>query len=168
VIAFDEVFRANLDYVWRVARVMAGEASADDVAQEVFIVARRRLATFDGGSVRGWLYCVTRNVVRNLERARRRHLRLVAALPEPEARLSPDEALAREEAAQLVDAFLATLAPVQRDAFMLHVLEGLTAAEIAGAIGVPTRTVYSRVRAARNALDRYLQRHRLVRGAVGS
>ena len=158
--SFDDVFRAHLDYVWRLARLLADDASADDIAQEVFLVARRRLADFDGSSLRGWLYGITRNVARNHQRGRRRWLRVLERLPEPEASVSMDAAYEQEEAAALMDEFLHGLRPVKREAFVLHVIEGLTAAEIAEAIGVPTRTVYSRVRAAQAELDRFVARRR--------
>lgn len=158
--SFDDVFRAHLDYVWRNARILADDASADDIAQEVFMVARRRLAEFDGSSLRGWLYGITRNVARNHQRGRRRWLRVLERLPEPEASAPIDAAYEREEAAALMDAFLQTLPPVKREAFVLHVIEGLTAAEIAEAIEVPTRTVYSRVRAAQAELERFVARRR--------
>lgn len=158
--SFDEVFRTHLDYVWRIARILTDDASADDVVQEVFLVVRRRLSDFAGDSMRGWLYGITKNVARNHQRGRRRHLRLLQRLPEPEAVTTPDAALEREEAAALMDRFLASLTPAKREAFVLHVIEGLTAAEIARAIEVPTRTVYSRVRAAQTALERFAARNR--------
>lgn len=158
--SFDDLFRAHLDYVWRIARLLADDASADDIAQEAFLVARRRLADFDGGSVRGWLYGITRNVARNHQRGRRRFLRVLERLPEPEPSTSADAAYEREEAAALMDEFLQGLPPPKREAFVLHVIEGLTAAEIAAAIDVPDRTVYSRVRAAQAELERFVARRR--------
>ena len=162
--SFDDVFRSHLDYVWRIARLLADEGSADDITQEVFLVARRRLAEFDGGSLRGWLYGITRNVARNQQRGRRRFLRVLERMPEPEASAPIDAAYERaseqEEAAALMDEFLQGLAPVKREAFVLHVIEGLTAVEIAESIDVPTRTVYSRVRAARAELERFVARRR--------
>ncbi len=159
-LGFDEVFRAHLDYVWRIARILADDASADDIAQEVFLVARRRLAAFDGDSIRGWLYAITRNVVRNHRRGQRRYLRLLSGVPRPDPEPSIDVAYEQQEAAALMDAFLQRLSAPKREAFVLHVIEGLTAAEIAQAIEVPTRTVYSRVRAAQAELDRFVARHR--------
>lgn len=158
--SFDDLFRTHLDYVWRIARLLADDASADDIAQETFLVARRRLADFEGGSVRGWLYGITRNVARNHQRGRRRFLRVLERLPEPEASPSVDAAYEREEAAALMDEFLQSLSPPKREAFVLHVIEGLTAAEIAAAIDVPDRTVYSRVRAAEAELQRFVARRR--------
>ncbi len=158
--SFNEVFRKHLDYVWRVARAMVDEASADDVAQEVFLIARRRMDDLEVQSVRGWLYGITRNVARNHRRGRGRHSRAVARLPEPAPAPSPDERVRQREVVQLMDRFIAGLAPLKREAFVLHVIEGLTAAEIAHSIGVPTRTVYSRVRAARTELEGFVRHHR--------
>jgi RNA polymerase sigma-70 factor (ECF subfamily) len=88
--SFDAIFRAHLDYVWRVARVMVDDASADDIAQDVFLVARRRLHEAPVRSIRGWLYGITRNVARNHRRQRVRHLRAVARVPEPGPAPPPD------------------------------------------------------------------------------
>ena len=54
-----------------------------------------------------------------------------------------------------MDRFLAQLPAGQREAFLLKEIEELTAAEIAEATGIPLQTVYSRVQAARRALQRF-------------
>jgi RNA polymerase sigma-70 factor (ECF subfamily) len=164
---FDDVFREHLDYVWRLARLHVGDADADDVAQEVFVVVRRRLATFVGGSIRAWLYGITRNVARNHRRGRSRYLRAVSDAPEPSMGVDADVHMQRLEAAAVIDAFLERLPDVKREAFVLHVIEGLTAAEIGQAIGVPERTVFSRVRSAQAELVRFLERRQLAAARSG-
>lgn len=149
---FEDLFRAQLDYVWRIARLQVGNAAADDVAQEAFLVARRRWAGFDGQSVRGWLYRITINVARNHLRSRRRRERAQAEAPLPTEDAGPEDAARWSQAARRLDAGLRSLSPAKREAFMLHVVEGLPASEVAEALGVPTRTVYSRVRVARAEL----------------
>lgn len=151
--AFEDLFRTQLDYVWRIARMHVGDAAADDVAQEAFLVARRRWASFDGRSVRGWLYRITVNVVRNHLRSRRRRERAMASAPPPAEEPTLDDAVQWSEAARRLDAGLRALSPAKREAFVLHVVEGLPAAEVGAALGVPTRTVYSRVRVARAELQ---------------
>lgn len=148
MISFETLFRENIDYVWRIARVNVGDAAADDVAQEVFLVARKRLHEFDGVSVRSWLYSITRNVSRNHVRGQNRRLRLVQSAPKPAGAPALDELLARGEAADFMAEFLEELTPAKREAFMLHVIEGLPAKEVAETLGIPTRTVYSRARSA--------------------
>ena len=147
-LSLDAVFRQHFDYVWRVGRSLVGASLADDVVQEVFLLLRVKLDTFAGGSMRAWLYGLTRNVARS--QARRQRREQLAVVPEPTAPASR-----AHEAADLMDRFLARLPRSQREAFMLKELEGLTAAEIASAIDVPMQTVYSRVRAAKAELGRF-------------
>jgi RNA polymerase sigma-70 factor, ECF subfamily len=155
---FDEVFRAHFDAVWRVARSLAGPEAADDVTQEAFIVARRLLPRYVTGSLRGWLFAIVRNVARNDLRSRRRRQRHLEAIAEPPPDRSPQEWIELQDAARQLDAFTAALPEPQRVAFVLMDVEGLTAGEIAEAFGVPTRTVYSRVRIAREAFARFAER----------
>jgi RNA polymerase sigma-70 factor (ECF subfamily) len=156
---FATVFRRHFDYVWRCAHAVAGAEAADDVTQEAFLVVRRRLPVFAGGSLRAWLFSIVRNVARNHARGQRRREHHLRAVPEPPPHAAPDDALALREAAELLDAFVATLSPPQRDAFVLMEMEGLTAREVADAAGVPTRTVYSRLRAARQAFEAFAATH---------
>lgn len=153
--SFDVLFRKYFDAVWRVSRTLVGPAMADDVTQEAFLLARRKLDTFRGGSLRGWLYGITRNVARNALRGHgrreRRHRAAMQAVPD-HATASWAEA---QEAADLMDRFLARLPVVQREAFFLKVIEEFTASEISEAVGVPVQTVYSRVRAANAELERF-------------
>lgn len=154
-VSLDAVFRQHFDYLWRVSRSLVGPSLADDVVQEVFLLLRVKLETFTGGSIRAWLYGLTRNVARNALRSRARrerrdHLAGLALVPqrtEPVSRA--------HEAADLMDRFLSRLPRAQREAFVLKELEGLTAAEISSALGVPMQTVYSRVRAAKTELSRF-------------
>ncbi len=164
---FEAIFRAHLDFVWRVARREVGDEGADDVAQETFLIVRRRLPEFSGAAVQGWLYRITVNVARNHRRRRHRQHRAVANAPVPSGPLGPDDVLARDEAVELMERFVATLRPKQREAFVLHVLEGVPAREVAAALGIPTRTVYSRARAARAALSSFVEATQTEPEAVG-
>jgi RNA polymerase sigma-70 factor (ECF subfamily) len=150
---FDDLFRTQLDYVWRVARVQVGDAAADDVVQEAFLIARRRWDAFDGRSVRGWLYRITVNVARNHLRSRRRRQRAQAEAPTPAEAPGVDVTVEWSQTARRLETFMRALSPAKREAFMLHVVEGLPAPEVAEALGIPTRTVYSRARSARAELE---------------
>jgi RNA polymerase sigma-70 factor (ECF subfamily) len=153
------MFRRRFEYVWRCAYAVAGAEAADDVTQEAFMVARKRWASFEGGSERGWLYAIVRNVARNATRSRRRRQSHLAAVAVPAPMATPEDHVALRQAADLLDAFIATLSPAQRDAFVLMDMEGMTAPEVARIAGVPTRTVYSRLRAARRAFEAFTQTH---------
>lgn len=131
-----------------------GESQADDVAQEVFLLVRRKLDSFDADSMRPWLYGITRNVSRNWLRSRWRRAKRTQVVAELAPEPSDDWERVRE-AATLMDRFLQGLPPKQREAFRLKVIEEFTAAEISAALGVPMQTVYSRVRSATAALETF-------------
>src|SRR5262245_31203910 len=66
---FSTVYSTHFDDVCRWLRAMGGpENELEDMAQEVFLVVRQRLDTFDGANMRGWLYRIARNVARNYRR----------------------------------------------------------------------------------------------------
>ncbi|MGE3634951.1 MAG: RNA polymerase sigma factor, partial [Sandaracinaceae bacterium] len=73
-VRLEEIYDACFDFVWRSARRMGvAEAHADDVVQEVFLVAHRRLADFEGrSSVRTWLFGILLRVVSDHRRTLRR------------------------------------------------------------------------------------------------
>ena len=66
---FEEVYHA---YFRQTVAWMRGlgvpEAEIEDVAQEVFLVVRRKLSHFHGGNLAGWLYRIANLTVRNFRR----------------------------------------------------------------------------------------------------
>ncbi len=144
---FESIYAAHHDFVRRTARSLGvPEHVADDVVQDAFIVALRRLPQFDGRApVRAWLFGIVRNLARKQQdKQRRKPLQLVR--PSPTA---PDEAVQWRRAATEVEQFLAALDNDKREVFVLSEIEGMTAPEVAVAVGVNVNTVYSRLRAAR-------------------
>ena len=157
--SLEGLYRRHASFVWRAVRRMGiPEESAEDVVQEVFIIARGRLSTYEGrGSPSSWLYGIARGVTANLrrhhERARRR-LELVAPPTAPVG--DPEADLQARRAADRVRAFLETLDPEQREVFVLADVEGLRGPEIAAALDVNLNTVYSRLRLARARFVRFV------------
>lgn len=145
---FEALFESQHDFVRRSALALGVPVRfADDVVQDVFIVALRRWGSLDpGASARGWLYGILRNVARRAKAkdARRPPLHLA---PSPDA--TPDEALDWRRAAGVVETFLASLEDDKREVFVLCELEGMTAPEVAAATGTKLNTVYSRLRTVR-------------------
>lgn len=157
---FAAVFERHHDFVWRSLGYLgvAGHA-VDDATQDVFIVVHRRLADYDPAMpLRSWLFGISRRIA-DKHRVRAAKSSALRIVPDPHAPL-PDEALARREAATLLEDFLAGLPLEQREVFILGELEGLRAPEIATAIDAKLNTVYSRMRLARVAFERVLARHR--------
>ena len=160
---FAEIYESQFDFVWRSLRLLGvSPESVEDAAQDVFSVASRQLARFEGrSSIRTWLFAILQRVAANHRRTARRKLsRLepledVAVSPEP----TPH---ARAEAAQALDVvqrFCETLDLDRRALFVLVLLEELPAAEVSQLLGIPVNTVYSRVRSLREGLKYALQGH---------
>jgi len=171
---FPDFYQAHVEFVWRGARRLGvDDAAVDDVVQHVFLVAYRRfpefrLDDFPGGrgSIKAWVFAILVRVVREYRRTTRRkspHVNLPHTDPETLAdsrHLGPHEALAKAEAARLVQRLLEELDDEKREVFVLAELEQLTAVEIADALGVNASTVSSRLRAARRDFERAAERYR--------
>ncbi len=157
----DEVYRDQVDFVVRIARQLGvPPAHVEDVVHEVFIVVHRRLPDYEPrGSLRSWLYGITKRVVMHHRRHAQRLQAREQRAPVPAPPREPDEALARRRAAQAAETCLAQLDEDQRVVLVLSDLEGMTAPEIAEAVGVKLNTVYSRLRLARRRFERLLAEH---------
>ncbi|MBZ5710787.1 sigma-70 family RNA polymerase sigma factor [Nannocystis pusilla] len=153
--AFRELYRREFAFVWAVARRLGvPPALIEDAVQDVFLTAYRRLdeVRFEV-SARAWLHGVTRNIVARYHRSAARlsrRLAAVAAVPRGPAD-PPQERLA---AAEQLERLLERLSGSTRAAFEMSELFGMSGPEIASELGIPLRTVYSRVRLAREQLVR--------------
>jgi RNA polymerase sigma-70 factor (ECF subfamily) len=150
----DRVYKQHFAFVWRsLRRLGVPQEALDDAAQDVFIIALRRATEFRGRSSYGtWLFGIAANVARE---QRRKGRRASALEPLEDAILSPQpsplEQATDAEAVRFIEAFLATLDDAKREVFILAELEQMAAPEIAEAVGAKLNTVYSRLRAAREA-----------------
>ncbi len=166
--SFVDAFRRHYRMVHRMLRQLGvDDAVLDDATQDVFLVVHRRWRDYDGRSAfRYWLLGITRRLASDYRRAARRlRARLDRARievpptrpgrhsdPDPELQLGDRQAIA------LVDEFLVTLDDDRREVFVLADIEGLSAPEIAEALGVKLNTVYSRLRVARQRFEVFLRR----------
>ena len=158
------IYSEHFDFAWRSARRMGVAPDAvDDVVQEVFLVAHRRLDDFEGrSSVKTWIFGILLRVVSDHRRTLRRKGGL-APLPEAladERSRGPVEAAMQRERVALLHALLDGLDEDQRAVFVLAELEQMTAPEISDALEVNLNTVYSRLRLARKKFEAGLARHR--------
>lgn len=159
-----EVYEAHFRYVWRCLRSLGvREAQLDDAVQDVFIVVQRRLGEFDGQvALSTWLYAIALRVARKArERARREAQKAgsVAEGEEPASTAADAEAtLQCSERLLLARAALESLDDDKREVFVLAQVEQMSAPEMARIIGVPLNTIYSRLRAARQAFAQEVQR----------
>jgi RNA polymerase sigma-70 factor (ECF subfamily) len=145
--------------VERWVRAFGGRpADVPDLTQDIFIVALRRLAQFDGRNVGGWLYQITRRKMRDYRRSSWiQHLFTQRTTNTSQWSTTVDAnqlaQLEDQARAALVDRILNALPGEQRAAFVLFELEGLSGAEIARRQEVPLNTVWGRIHRARNKLQ---------------
>ena len=137
----------------RYARALTRNADhADDLVQDCIERAIRKQALWKPtGPLKAWLFRILLNLYRNeLRSARRRgqHVAVETLLVEPAVAPAQPGRIALAEMARAIDA----LAAEQREALLLVVLEGMSYAEAAEAIGIPIGTLMSRLGRARAAL----------------
>lgn len=160
------VYRAHVDFVWRVVRRLGvPDEAVDDVVHDVFLVVQRRLDAYDPAySMRSWLVGIARRVSKDYFRGRERARARLRLVPDGPMGPTPEEQAARTEAAGFVRRFLDGLEIEQRMVFMLADVEGMSAPEIAKALRVKLPTVYSRLRLARQKFERAVARLRARQG----
>jgi RNA polymerase sigma-70 factor, ECF subfamily len=168
--SFDALYDEYADFVWRNARRLGiPPAALDDVVQDVFLVAHRKLGELTQLEVlRAWMFGIMIRVVRAHRRTTRRkspHLRQDATSIDPEllpdnGNNSPMVAAERTDAVAMLHRVLAELDDAKREVFVLAELEELTEAQIAEILEENANTVHSRLRAAHKEFDRAVQRCR--------
>ena len=150
-----EMLRAYFRDVWRIVRRFGvPENSADDAAQEVFIIAARRLSDIAPGSERAFLFASAVRVAANARRAlgARRECAEDDSLPEGvDPRPNAEALLDQKRLRQLLDRVLDELSDDLRVCFVLYELEGMSSPEIAEVLAIPIGTVASRLRRARES-----------------
>ncbi|AKV00420.1 RNA polymerase sigma factor RpoE [Labilithrix luteola] len=153
--------------VWRFLRHLGvPESSVDDAAQDVFVVAARRIHEIQVGRERSFLFGTAYNVAQS---ARRRLFRSddEEALERAVDRApTPEEHLDDQQTRSLALRLLQELDEGMREVFVLYEIEGLTMQRIAELMNLPIGTVGSRLRRAREEFLKRFERHRnSVRGA---
>jgi RNA polymerase sigma-70 factor (ECF subfamily) len=147
---------AHFDTVWRALRRLGvPESGVDDAAQQVFLVAARRLAEIDAARERQYLLGIALRVASDARHAlaRRREVPMgdshdVGRALQDHAPLA-EQLLDEKRARAVLAALLDEMPEELRDAFVLFELEEMTAPAVSEVLGVPVGTVASRVRRAR-------------------
>jgi RNA polymerase sigma-70 factor, ECF subfamily len=138
--------------VWRLLRRWGlSPADADDAAQQVFVIASRKLHRVETERARSFLYGIALRVGRNARRGierRREVLGDPAETPGPEAR-GPEQLTEFAEACTLLDELLAQLPDDLRRVLILADIEELQVQEVAALEHIPIGTAASRLRRAR-------------------
>jgi RNA polymerase sigma-70 factor, ECF subfamily len=166
---FATLYDAWFDHVVRWLRVLrAPEADIEDIAQEVFLVVRRRLGDFDGRNVAGWLHRITSRQV--IQHRRRQWLRLVFSSPHsvdidelPSDQQQGETCIELQEKQRLLAHLLERMSEKRRVVFLLFEVEGYSGEEIADILDVPVNTVWTRLFHARKEFFGFLAQHERTR-----
>jgi RNA polymerase sigma-70 factor (ECF subfamily) len=155
---FEDVYHA---YFRQTVAWMRGlgvpEAEIEDVAQDVFMIVRRKLPHFHGGNLAGWLYRIAHLTVRNFRRkawfknlfSRRREFDSVELLG---MGATPAMALETKQDQRVLAQMLDRMSDKRRSTLVLYEIEGYSGQEIATLHGVPVKTVWTRLHHARKDL----------------
>ena len=141
----------------------------DDAAQEVFIVAARRIDDIENGRERSFLLGTALRIAaaRRRKAARSPVANDYESLADPNP--NPEHLTERlQQARQVLDSVMNEMSEQQRTVFVLFELEELPAPQIAEILSVPIGTVASRLRRAREIFQRGVRRFRAqTRGEAG-
>lgn len=147
------LMREHFDFVWRsLRRLGLTPADADDGAQEVFLVASRKLDAIEPGRERAFLFGAALKVASTRRRSLRRRPELAGVeLEEHDEQSAPGPERLTElaRARKLLQGVLDEMDLELKAPFVLFELEELSVPEIADLLGVPLGTVSSRLRSAR-------------------
>ncbi|CAN5857521.1 sigma-70 family RNA polymerase sigma factor [soil metagenome] len=152
--AFEEVYRAHSAKLFGlVLRMVGNAADAEDLLQDIFLAAHRKLDGFRGESALGtWLYRLAMNQCLDYLRSRSAKTSQLTdaldderALPETGGRGIAEQAVSKVD----LERALAQLPEGCRAAFLLYDVEGLEHREVAEALGIAEGTSKSQVHKAR-------------------
>lgn len=166
-----EAFRGLVEryspLVFRVGYRLTGSvADAEDVVQETFLRAYRRLGLFEERSRFGsWLYRIAANCAYDVLRKRRRREKTFEGASEgdlaahdrfPSEDPSPDRLVFGSEVRRRIEVVLARMSPGERSAFVLRHFEGLSIQEIGLALemdkSATKQSIFRAVKKVRRAL----------------
>jgi RNA polymerase sigma-70 factor (ECF subfamily) len=170
--AFRVLVERHSRTLFRLAYRMTGnEQDAEEVVQDTFLRAHRRLDRFEQRSNFGtWLYRIAVNCSLDLRRKRRPEIghrepedaegsEKVAQVASPAP--APDRLLLSAELGSHVQRALLDLSPMERAAFLLRHFEGLSIEEIGESLGLRTsatkNTVFRAVQKLRRALEPHVK-----------
>jgi RNA polymerase sigma-70 factor, ECF subfamily len=161
--AFEELYRAHAGKLFSVAcRMVGNPADAEDLLQEIFLSAHRKLDGFRGDSALGtWLYRLATNHCLDHLRSRAARMNQVTDALDDEPGQAAGRSLAEQTVTKMdLERALARLPEGCRAAFVLHDVQGLEHREVAEVLGVAEGTSKSQVHKARQRLRALLLERR--------
>jgi RNA polymerase sigma-70 factor, ECF subfamily len=161
--AFEELYRAHSGRLFSLAvRMLGNPADAEDLLQEIFLSAHRKLESYRGEAALGtWLYRLAMNQILDHVRSRASRsgqltdgLDDASLLADASGHRLADRAIDRID----LERALLELPDGCRAAFVLHDVEGLEHKEVSEVLGIAEGTSKSQVHKARLRLRGLLRR----------
>lgn len=149
--AFEKLLDCYKNQVFSlILRMVGNPQDAEDIAQETFIKAFRKLDTYDPSyPFITWLFRIAHNSCVDMLRARKpRSISLDdddAPLEIADKSDSVEEAVGLKLEREQLERLLAELPPLYREALLLQYREGLSGREMASVLGIPEGTVKIRL-----------------------
>ena len=165
--AFEQILLLHQRLVLMTSLRLLGDLKdAQDAGQEVFLRLFRYLHRFDDTrEFRPWLYRMTVNVCRDIQRKRQKTTMLSlediqqrGRLTEPVSSSDLEADLSLSEKRELVGEALKKLPEKERAALVLRDIEGLSTREVARILGSSEVTVRSQVSSARVKIKKFIEK----------
>jgi RNA polymerase sigma-70 factor (ECF subfamily) len=147
-------------------RATGSASDADDVTHEVFLMLTRAAAKYDGRPCAApFLLGIAAQLVRQRRRTVARWIRTVTTfgrIAQRELQVTPEDIATGAEQLRRFEEALSRLTEEKRLVFLLVEGEGMSGYEASGVLGIPVKTVWTRLHYARSelgiAIDRYAER----------
>lgn len=148
--AFRTLYRAYVRPVYWIAHgLLSDTADAEDITQETFVVAWRKLAGLElqGASLLPWLATICRFQAANRLRARRREREHTAAAADETlpSTVNVEEQVISDDLADRIAAAVDSLSPLDREIFQLCAVDGYAYQAAAEQLQVAHGTVRNRL-----------------------
>ena len=163
--AFEELYQRHAGRLYNLAYRMAGTANdAEDLLQDIFLLAYRKIGSFRGDSSLGtWLYRLAMNHCLDVLRSRQARMGHQTDSLDEDAAPVPAAAPALGAVSRIdLDRAIGKLPHACRAAFLLHDVEGFGHQEVGAILGISEGTSKSQVHKARLRIRAYLTQPRVV------
>ena len=154
----------QFNFIWRsLRRLGLPPAAVDDASQKVFFIASQKMQTMHLERERPFLFAIALRVAADERRAIRRRPEVADGDRCDDAEdhaPGQDELVERREARALLDRILEVMPLDLRAVFVLFEIEEMSTSEIAALLEIPSGTVASRLRRARETFEDHVARFR--------
>jgi len=159
--AFEQLYRRHQSRVYALCWRLCGNDAhwAEDVLQETFVQAWRKLSDFRGeAALTTWLHRLAVNNVLAERRLGSARLRMVSdSLPSEDMLAAADDTHADQDLEEDLEAAIASLPPRARLVLVMHELHGYSHIEIARMSGMAEGTSRAQLNRARKLMQQHLQ-----------